>query len=473
MDNADRHKYALRVLLWTFVFAALFVFGWAEAFGVDDEREPLRLVFWSVLLACFAGAIALSFTFVRSRLVAGGALLALLIGAVAGIVFTVIAQFPAGLAPGASLTPVHILWPLATTLAYLLAAVARYDSADAADYTLYHVRPGGLLLAIAVIITSKAALDRIGEPMNFARARAPMRAAPLDSLRRHAQAAAGAQSCADSLKWRSVTDPDVAIDSTLVLERFGVFVDANFVDAPVEKRGRMLHLWRLGDRYFGVSEVYAGATPVRGWLEAAHLDARGRLVFHVPFADGWADRFQGVLSERGPMGWFTTGDQRCMSRRLNHTPVSFLRDDARSKEQYISPSLRDLRRRYSNIYVRGVRPSYPAATVRETHYQITVADRPYLAPPHSAVVVTAHFRNDEQLRRVLDPQFLIDVTTNLTLQQVMVTQALDHARLLASWIVALPQESAYVYRQRLEQLRLDGSINYLSTQLAPLHEVMQ
>lgn len=464
MRGRDKARYALRVFIVALVVAAGLVLAFARVAGVADD-ELVRMLFWSGVLALFAAGMTPSFTFVRTPELLLGWLLAAATGGLIGILFCGLAMWPRGLWPGPAETPIYTIWPFAAGFGYFCAALGRYGSAGDADFTNFRIRSDGFLIAFLLVCLIKGGLSGVAA-LSFANAPRPSREIPLNERRSMARERVAATKCSDSLAWRSVLDPDVAMDSATGLYARGVYVTAGALGSP--QRGRILSLWSAQGRWFGLLETWLGEdAPTRGLLEYGHEGRyTSQIEFRVPYDDGFVDRFNGIISDERIEGVLRTVDQDCGAHMLVDERPVFERNEQLSLAQAPQISQRELRRVNASIYARAVR----AQTVLPEHkvaLPVVSAQRDYYGEQNTALAVSAHFQNEQGLQRALDSLLVVDVKSNITLGSATIARAVDPAALWANWLVVLPLESAYAYRASLEQLRANGTVTRLESRLLP------
>ena len=136
-------------------------------FEIAHVLQPARFAFWTALAAVFVallgGASGLWFARRNPRI---AVFLAACCGFLIGIGWAVVTYFPLGLFPGLLGVPVAILWPLAAALsfAYAAAMVPHVQQPQPVGFGLVL-----MLLAIGWIVFVKAGLNKVGEPVDFAR----------------------------------------------------------------------------------------------------------------------------------------------------------------------------------------------------------------------------------------------------------------------------------------------------------------
>ena len=466
MNQTDRARYALRVFALTLALGAGLLLAFDRAFPLEDDAEVVRVLFWSGVLALFAAFVSVSFAFVRTRFSRYGWVIATLVGAVTGIVFTNVALWRNGLWPGPLEAPVMPIWSFAAAVGFFVASLGRYPSASDADYSQFTVSSTGLLLAIAVVFGVKGGLGAIGEPMNFARYTHTRSEPHLAQRRVAARQQVLKQKCADSLDWRTVLDPDVAIDSSVSLEAAGIYASAGATSSP--RVGRIVSLWSAGRRWFGVVETWYGNEVTRAMIENGYVDfSRDVASFVAPYADGFVDTFRGPVPARDSLGGvFRTADQNCLGRMLVNEPIYLPRNDLLSAGQARTVTLRDFSRHYAHAHKRAVRPS-SGVPRKEVELPVVIAAPADSAEPSAALVISAHFASADALNRVLDPNVIVDVEKNVRLREATIARAVDGEHRSASWLVVLPRSAAVAYRASLERLRIDGVLRSLDSQLLP------
>jgi hypothetical protein len=224
-------------------------------------------------------------------------------GFLIGLSWAIATYFPMGLFPGIIGVPVGMIWPFSAALsfAYAAALVPRLQTAQPIGFG-----PFLAVAAIAWIGFVKGGLNRVGEPVDFARMIAPRRMhTPLGI------AALDRGSCVDPVQVRA----RAVLDSATVLSPLGQFTDVAFEAAPSDAIGHSVRLWRAGPEIVGVVSTWLGRGPGRhGLIENVRLEKNGVLTFDAFYGDGFYDHFEGRLTKRRFRGALTTADALCVRR---------------------------------------------------------------------------------------------------------------------------------------------------------------
>lgn len=322
---------------------------------------------------------------------------------------------------------------------------------------------GGLVLVVLFVYGVRSGVIPIRQRLDKARTLQTPNEAPFSPDTTRALSPA----CAKPVAARQLSDAGIAVDSTIVVARVGVFSNVRRT-ASGKQFGRTLHLWNVAGQLHGYLEQHSGgATPSRGMIESVQYEpGNRRFEMRAFYGDGYFETFRGYLFPGNATGSFVTLLESCADGAVTTDSVTLTADSARTNRMPTNVSLRDLNATLRDVHRRQPGPSYPDPPSIDG--PLFVAERFWHAGGTSAAAFTARFKGDAELRRWLDADLEVGSTRPLKLRQILFAQAIDTNGPVASWIAVGPSVGMREYTNTmLRAYTAKDGISHLSYQVLP------
>jgi hypothetical protein len=344
-NAALRLGFALRAGAGFLVLALVGGAGVLIKYEIAYVLQPARFGFWTALgavhVTIMGGASGLWFARRNPRM---AVFLAASLGFLIGVSWSAVTYFPMGLFPGMLGVPVAIIWPFSAALsfAYAAALVQHVEQPQRVGLGLVLT-----MVALCWIVFVKAGLNKVGEPVDFARMRAPRRMhTPLGI------AALDRGDCYDPAPARART----TLDSATTLSYLGHFTDVDNDATTSQAVGHSVRVWRAGPEIVGVMSTWLGrGTGRHAFIENARLDKNGTFTFDAFYSDGFYDHFEGTLTKRRFRGAITTADALCVRRVLSQSDLTLSASAPPPRLPFASASPRtfaQFQSAFSTVYTR-------------------------------------------------------------------------------------------------------------------------
>lgn len=458
---------ALRAGRVTVLFAIGLVLLWFVLYGVvRPDQELAALLIWTPLLGIFTAL----WTFTLAGFLERGRrfTVALVLGAVGGLAWFVVATVPRGLWLAWLDLPIYVIWPLAAALG--LAAVApRPGKGARAEQTPWLSALYGVAgLAAFTLLLKVAPVSWLGPdpdlPWNALGAVAGERpsSAPTPAAKPLPELGAGGVpltvACREPAPRPLPLDP-VVVDSSSSARALGSFTDRRELETRGARHvyGRTLTLWSVEGALTGVLELRAG--PVedpenRGMLERARLEERtGTLTFDAYFGDGFVSRFRGALTRGSVDGVLVTLDAGCLSRIIATDTVTLRLEDG-SVPPGESPTFRAVAVELaaSGAFRRERSELDPVFRARS----IAAEDGRWRSSTASATYFTGRFSGRREAAAALDPGQVVSTGGRSTaLHEILYAVRIESSG-RAEWVVIGPHEVLEAYQTSLYARAREG-----------------